>query len=150
MSLDIQTAKNKTASALGSSAEKFKPNTVVSIFKDGKILLVKKDEKVIGGIMCPILNNQTIYEWFVCGLDVNYHEQYPSVLATYSAMAYAHKNGISRFDFMGAGTPDTAYGVRDFKARFGGELVEHGRYRFVSRQFLYKCGELGVTLLKRQ
>lgn len=39
MSLDIQTAKDKTASAIGSSAEKFKPNTVVSIFKDGKNIL---------------------------------------------------------------------------------------------------------------
>ena len=114
----------------------------------GKILLVKKDEKVIGGIMCPILNNQTIYEWFVCGLDVNYHEQYPSVLATYSAMAYAHKNGISRFDFMGAGTPDTTYGVRDFKARFGGKEVEHGRFLHVCKPLLYAIGVCGVKIRK--
>ena len=31
----------------------------------------------------------------------------------------------------GAGWPDVPYGVRDFKASFGGELVCYGRYRHV-------------------
>lgn len=31
---------------------------------------------------------------------------------------------------MGAGVPnDGGYGVRDFKAKFGGELVEYGRFK---------------------
>ena len=41
---------------------------------------------------------------------------------------YACKNGIEKFDFMGAGSPDEDYGVRDFKAKFGGSLVEPGRF----------------------
>ena len=55
---------------------------------------------------------------------------------------------IPRFDMMGAGTPDNAYGVRDFKARFGGTEVEHGRFKHISRPLLYKLGEWGVKLLK--
>ena len=117
--------------------------------KCGRFLLVKKGEKVIGGIMCPIFGSQTIYEWFVCGLDEHFHEQYPSVLATYSAMSFANQNGISRFDFMGAGTPDTAYGVRDFKARFGGTLVEQGRYLCLCKPLLFAIGKLGVRLIKK-
>ena len=116
----------------------------------GKYLLVKYEGKIIGGIMCPILKARTIYEWFVCGLDEQYKNQYPSVMATYAAIEYANSNNISCFDFMGAGKPDEAYGVRDFKARFGGEMVEYGRYLCVRKPLLYKLGKLGVKLLKRR
>ena len=114
----------------------------------GKYLLVKYADKIIGGIMCPIFKGQTIYEWFVCGMDEQYKNQYPSVMATYAAIEYANQHGLSCFDFMGAGKPDEAYGVRDFKARFGGELVEHGRFLCIRKPLLYYLGKLGVKLLK--
>jgi serine/alanine adding enzyme len=41
------------------------------------------------------------------------------------------EHGIELYDFGGAGWPNVAYGVRDFKAKFGGELVSYGRYRRV-------------------
>lgn len=116
----------------------------------GKFLLVKDNDIVIGGIMCPILYNNTIYEWFVCGQDEKYKDLYPSVMATYAAIEYAHKNCISKFDFMGAGKPDEAYGVRDFKARFGGEQVEYGRFLCVRKPLLYTIGKLGVKILKKR
>ena len=114
----------------------------------GKYLLVKCDGKVIGGMMCPIFANKAIYEWYVCGLDEEYKEQYPSVMATYAAIEYAKQNGIPMFDFMGAGAPDKPYGVRDFKMEFGGELVEHGRYLHVRKPLLYMIGKWGVKVLK--
>ena len=116
----------------------------------GKYLLVKYEDKIIGGIMCPILKGRTIYEWFVCGMDEQYKNQYPSVMATYAAIEYAQQNGLSRFDFMGAGKPEEAYGVRDFKARFGGEQVEHGRFLCVRKPLLYWIGKMGVKILKRR
>ena len=116
----------------------------------GKYLLVKYEDKIIGGIMCPILKGRTIYEWFVCGMDEQYKNQYPSVMATYAAIEYAQQNGLSRFDFMGAGKPEEAYGVRDFKARFGGEQVEHGRFLCIRKPLLYWTGKMGVKILKRR
>ena len=116
----------------------------------GKYLLVKHQGKVIGGMMCPILKGKAIYEWFVCGMDEEYREQYPSVMATYAAIEYAKTNALPLFDFMGAGKPDIPYGVRDFKMEFGGELVEHGRFLCVRKPLLYKIGEFGVSLLKRR
>ena len=116
----------------------------------GKYLLVKHQGKVIGGMMCPILKGKAIYEWFVCGMDEEYREQYPSVMATYAAIEYAKANSLPLFDFMGAGKPDIPYGVRDFKMEFGGELVEHGRFLCVRKPLLYKIGEFGVSLLKRR
>ena len=114
----------------------------------GKYLLVKYDGKVIGGMVCPIFAGKAIYEWYVCGLDEAYREQYPSVMATYAAIEYAKQNDISMFDFMGAGVPDQPYGVRDFKMEFGGEAVEYGRYLHIRKPLLYKIGKLGVKILK--
>ena len=115
----------------------------------GKFLLVKYQDKVIGGMMCPVLEGRAIYEWYVCGLDEEYRELYPSVVATYAAIEYAKHNHISLLDFMGAGAPDIPYGVRDFKMEFGGELVEYGRFLCIRKPLLYKIGELGVKWLKR-
>ena len=116
--------------------------------KIGKYLLVKHEDKVIGGMMCPVLEGKAIYEWYICGLDEEYHEQYPSVMATYAAIEYAKKHHIPLFDFMGAGKPNEAYGVRDFKMEFGGEQVEYGRFLFVRKPMLYAIGKLGVKWLK--
>lgn len=114
----------------------------------GKYFIVIKDNHVIGGIMCPILSNKTIYEWFVAGLDKEYKLCYPSILSTYSAMKYGADHGFERFDFMGAGEPGGEYGVRDFKAKFGGKLVEHGRFLCVNKPLLYNIGRIGVKVLK--
>lgn len=114
-----------------------------------RFLLVKDDQEVIGGILCPILSNKTIYEFFVCGDDVAHKNKYPSVMATWAAIEYAVNRGIGYFDFMGAGKPDEAYGVRDFKSKFGGELVEHGRYCCVCKPMLFAIGKLGVKILKK-
>ena len=114
----------------------------------GKYLLVKYEGKVIGGMMCPIFAGKAIYEWYVCGLDEAYREQYPSVMATYAAIEYAKQNGLPMFDFMGAGVPDKPYGVRDFKVEFGGEVVEYGRFLHIRKLMLYKIGKWGVKILK--
>ena len=115
----------------------------------GKYLLVKYEGKVIGGMMCPVLNGKAIYEWYVCGQDEEYRELYPSVMATYAAIEYAKAKGLPLFDFMGAGKPTVPYGVRDFKMEFGGELVEHGRFLCIRRPLLYWIGKLGVKWIKR-
>lgn len=104
--------------------------------------------EIVGGMFCVGSNNR-LYEWFVCGLDGKYKGVHPSKLATYSALCYCAENGFSVFDMMGAGKPDEGYGVRDFKARFGGKLVEEGRFVHIAHPLLYKIGKWGVKLLKK-
>ncbi|MGM9837558.1 MAG: lipid II:glycine glycyltransferase FemX [Paludibacteraceae bacterium] len=111
-------------------------------------LLVEYEGKIQGGTVCVGLKEKALYEWFVCGLDGRYKTIFPSEFATYSGLCYAAENGYPIFDMMGAGTPNETYGVRDFKARFGGKLVEHGRYQAICKPLLYRIGELGVKLLK--
>ncbi len=113
----------------------------------GRYMLVRHEGKIIGGSM-TVADEKAVYEWFECGLNAQYKDQYPSVCATYAGMRYAAENGIARYDMMGAGEPGVPYGVRDFKAEFGGKKVEHGRFLYVAKPCLYKIGIAGVKLLK--
>ncbi len=113
-----------------------------------RFLLIELNNKVIGGTVCVVWNDRVMYEWFACGLDNKYKNIYPSTLATYSGIKYAFENGISRFDMMGAGKPEEGYGVRDFKAKFGGKLVEHGRFLCVLNPVLYNIGKIGIKIIK--
>lgn len=114
----------------------------------GKYLLIQYQSIIIGGIMCPVLKGKCIYELYIVGLDDEYKNQYPSVMATWAALEYANANNIPIFDFMGAGKKNQDYGVREFKSKFGGELVEYGRYIKINNILLYKIGELGIRLIR--
>ena len=113
----------------------------------GIIRLVEYENKIIGGILSPMSRNKVIYEWYICGLDKEYKHLYPSVLATWEAIDYGLKNNIRCFDFMGVGTPDKNYGVRDFKAKFGGEMVNYGRFGRINNSLLYAITEVGYNIL---
>lgn len=117
---------------------------------NGRFILVELNGEIIGGTVCVELPERCLYEWFVCGRDGEWKSIFPSSLATYAGIRYAAEHGCSRFDMMGAGKPDEAYGVRDFKARFGGKQVEHGRFLCVRKPLLYRIGKLGVKLLKKR
>lgn len=83
-------------------------------------------------------------------MDGCFEKVYPSTLVTYSAVRFAAEGGYRFFDMKGAGAPgDGGYGVREFKAKFGGELVEFGRYRHIAHPLLFKIGSIGVKLMKR-
>lgn len=117
--------------------------------KNSHFLLIEKDGRIIGGIVCVGLHKNAIYEWFVCGLDNLCKNIHPSSLATYAGLKYAAENKYPMFDMMGAGKPTESYGVRDFKAQFGGKLVNHGRFIHINNKFLYFIGKKGVKYLKR-
>lgn len=114
-----------------------------------KFILVKFQDKIIGGTVC-ICDDEAVYEWFACGKDGVYKNVFPSTVATYYGIRFAADNSFRKFDMMGAGAPgDGGYGVREFKAKFGGELVEYGRFKYICNKSLYTFGEFGVTLLKK-
>jgi lipid II:glycine glycyltransferase (peptidoglycan interpeptide bridge formation enzyme) len=116
--------------------------------ENAKIVVVKYNQHVIGGSVFVILPNKTIYEWFVCGEDRKYKNVYPSIVATWAGIEIASELGLKKFDFMGAGKPDVNYGVRDFKAEFGGTLVEHGRFLYICKPRLYALGKYIVKKMK--
>jgi hypothetical protein len=115
-----------------------------------RFILTEYQGRIIGGTVCVELPNRALYEWFACGEDGVYNHIYPSCYATYLGIQYAAESGCQIFDMMGAGKPDEAYGVRDFKAKFGGELVEHGRFLCIRKPLMYWIGKMGVKLLKKR
>lgn len=114
-----------------------------------KFLLVKHEGRIIGGSMV-VADERTVYEWFECGLNAECKDQYPSVMATWGGIQLAHQSGCMRYDMMGAGEPGVPYGVRDFKAEFGGQMVEHGRFLCVCKPMLYRLGVCVVKILKNR
>jgi len=115
---------------------------------NAKLFVIKLEGELIGGSVCVLLPDRTIYEWFVCGLDGKFKNVFPSTIATWAAIEYAATNGLSRFDMMGAGKPDDGYGVRDFKSKFGGELVQHGRFLDIHQPFLYELGKRVIHIYR--
>ncbi len=114
--------------------------------KLGKYILVGYNNNIIGGIMMPLYANKMAYEWYVAGEDRKYKYLYPSVLATWAGIRFAKEYGYSGFDFMGAGKPNVAYGVREFKSRFGGKLLNYGRFYKKHKKLIYYLMEKYIDL----
>ena len=107
------------------------------------------DGKTIGGQVILMLEHRVAYAWYCCGMDREYHDLYPSIMANYAAIRYAADNDYERYDMMGGGTPGEDYGVRDFKAQFGGNMVEQGRYLYTCRPLIYWMGKTAMTIINR-
>ena len=75
------------------------------------------------------LNSQLFYDWYRASVDEKIEGVYPSVVSTWQALQLVADMGGGRFDFMGAGSQNREYGVRDFKLKFGGKLTAEYRYR---------------------
>lgn len=112
-------------------------------------LLVEYEGQIVGGTVCVGLSGKAVYEMYACGKDGVHKNIFPSEVATFAGLQYAANNGFPCFDMMGAGKPnDGGYGVRDFKLKFGGRLVEYGRNVFVCNRFLFGIGKLGLKIMK--
>ena len=118
--------------------------------KVGKLFIVKHNDEIIGGSVCVLLPGKAVFEWFVCGLDGQAKNIFPSTMATWAAIEFAASNGYKYFDMMGAGKPDEGYGVREFKSKFGGKLVEHGRFLYICKPQLYVLGKYIVEKMKKR
>lgn len=127
------------------------PDLFVNMWKSpaAKVFVVKYDGKVVGGSIGPTYKNKVLYQWYVCGENGVITGVHPSVLASWAPIEYGVKHGFDHFDFMGAGRPEEDYGVREFKARFGGEEVCYGRYEMVLNRPLYRVGKLGLEVYKK-
>ena len=112
------------------------------------LFVAKYNNRVISGMACVSIDKTTVYEWLVGGDNELYNHIYPSVAITYAAIEYAANNGFDKFDFMGAGKPDENYGVRDFKEKFGGKLVENGRFLYICNKILHNIGKFYILKVK--
>lgn len=96
----------------------------------GKIVLVRFQNKIIGGAILGFENNKAycLYYW---GKTKRYKYLNPSVFAIWSAMDIARKDGFSYFDFMDSGYVNEKAGKPRFLLQFGGiQKATRRWYRF--------------------
>ncbi len=74
---------------------------------------------------------------------------YPMEALTWNDVEWGRQHGYAIYDQGGAGWPDKPYGVRDFKAKFRGQLVSYGRYRKVYSPFKLALAERAYESLRR-
>ena len=89
-----------------------------------------------------------IYGWY-SGVDRNYASEYPGELLMWEILRWGSENGYKVYDFGGAGKPDEKSGVRDFKAKFGGQLVCYGRNTKIHSPQLIKVSKLGYKVYRK-
>lgn len=112
-----------------------------------KVFAVKHNGIMIGTRMVFCFNG-TIYDWYA-GSAENHHDKYPNDYLPWLVMKWGSENGYRTFDFGGAGNAHKDYGVRDYKLKFGGKLVEFGRFQKVHKPLLMQMGILGLKLYKK-
>jgi serine/alanine adding enzyme len=112
-----------------------------------KFLLARVDDTYVATSV-ELIYKDVIYGWYG-GMDREYGHYIPNELLTWYILSWGANNDYRVYDFGGGGTPDEEYGVRDFKAKFGGELVCYGRNTCVHAPGLLQLSEWGYHLLRR-
>lgn len=112
-----------------------------------KFLLARLGDAYIAASV-ELVYKDTIYGWYG-GMDRAYDDYIPNELLLWHIFQWGAENGYKVYDFGGAGKPDEEYGVRDFKAKFGGELVCFGRNTYIPLPWLYRLETWGYSLYRR-
>ena len=100
------------------------------------------------GTMIAFTYKNVIFDWYA-GAKKEFYKKYPNDLIPWEVFMWGKENGYSSFDFGGAGKPNIEYGVRDYKLKFGGNLINLGRYEIIHNRFFMKIGKLGYLLMKK-
>jgi len=130
------------------------PFSYDNLFFNSQLLLDKNvkffgaflDDKMIAG-QVRLCYNDTVYAWYA-GSDSDYFNKRPNDFLLWNVILWSKDNHYSVFDFGGAGKPNVPYGVREYKMKFGGELVNYGRYQKEHKIILMYIGRFAFKLYK--
>ena len=97
----------------------------------GKIFITKYEDKIIGGMVIGLHNNENAYSLYYWGKTKTYKNLFPTIYTIWYAMTYAEENGYKYFDFMDSGYLHENAGKPRFILQFGGKQHATRRwYRF--------------------
>lgn len=111
-----------------------------------KIFIAKYLDQICAVRLVLTYNNE-IYDWYT-GADEHFSNKYVNDFLPWKIMEWGAKNGYKKFDFGGAGKPNDKYGVREFKLKFGGNLVNFGRYLKITKKCHYSFGKVLFQLYR--
>lgn len=119
------------------------------LYPKGMIMItVARVGQALAAVSFELLYKGVIYGWYG-GTDRAYSSHVPNELLMWHILKWGAEHGYQWYDFGGAGKPDEDYGVRDFKAKFGGELVNFGRNTCVHKPRLLALSKLGYSAMRR-
>jgi serine/alanine adding enzyme len=132
------------------------PLADISLFENAFDLLCPKGmakfvlaylDQVPAAVSVDLFYKDIVYGWYggvnrACG----HHPVHE--LLMWHVLKWGSQNGFRIYDFGGAGKPGEKYGVRDFKSKFGGELVDYGRNRCAHSLWRLWLSEKGYQLLR--
>ena len=89
-----------------------------------------------------------IYGWYN-GMDRSLRSYNPNEFLMWDLIKFGAENGYSIFDFGGGGKVNEESGVRDFKLKFRGELIEYGRNICVHAPLRMNLAETTYNLIRK-
>lgn len=111
-----------------------------------RVFVAVFEEEIIG-CRLELICGKTIYDWWA-GADDNQKNKYPNDFIPYHILLWGAENEYSIFDFGGAGKPNVPYGVREHKRKFGGKMVNFGRYEIVHKPLFMAVGKLCLPVYR--
>jgi hypothetical protein len=120
---------------------------VLAPFDMIKIFIGYLKDRPIGASVV-LLFKERVYEWFWAAERIK--SVYPAECITWHRIEWGQQHGFALYDFGGAGWPNKPYGVRDFKAKFGPQLVHYGRYRKIYSSLRFSLAEQGYELMRNK
>ena len=92
--------------------------------------------------------NKMLHDWYAGDL-FDARDLYTNDVLVWEVIKWGTENGYKDFDFGGAGEPDKEYGVREFKKKFGGNLVNYGNYLKVHQPVKYNLIKKAFPIYKK-
>jgi len=112
-----------------------------------KMLLARVDDRYAAASL-EVPYKDVIYSWY-SGYDPTFRKAYPNDSLVWHIFEWGARNGYRCFDFGGAGRPGESYGARDFKAKFGGRLVNLGRHTCVHAPLALALSRVGYQVYRK-
>jgi len=112
-----------------------------------RLFAVEVEGRVIG-VRAILVYKEWIHDWYA-GADRSALSYCPNDLLVWHVLQWGAEHGLHWFDFGGAGRPDVPYGVRDFKAKFGGDLVHPGRQTAIHWPAVFALAQAGYQIYRR-
>ncbi|MBN1783010.1 peptidoglycan bridge formation glycyltransferase FemA/FemB family protein [bacterium] len=94
-----------------------------------------------------LLHKHVIYLWYSAD-NFKMRHYYPTDGFIWHILKWGHEHGYRNFDFGWAGRLDQPYGVRQFKEKFGGDMIEFGRHVLVHKPLLLQISKTGYQVSK--
>jgi serine/alanine adding enzyme len=111
-------------------------------------LVVARLGRDVIGARFVLQHRGRMLDWYA-GSDRAFAAYSPNEVLVWHVLRWGREHGYDLFDFGGAGRPGEHYGPREFKAKFGGELVDFGRDILVHTPVRLRLSRAGYGVSRR-